>query len=498
MQTMSTQLSADSESEDETTLLFPSTHSSNEDEDEANILSDIMNETGIISPNSPHKPRAIIINFILLAVLFSANHGAVVSCLSLASGRLGDLGNYQSSVLYLAYTCSALFGSTFVVKNIGAKKSISIGMWLYCTYVGCFVIATMFPSMKTFSVILGATIGGISGGFLWTAQGSYLARASNEYAMAKGRSIEDATALFSGIFAGIYLGEEVVLKIFSSVMILHFRWSWLGVFSGYTVIALISSLLMIFITDFTEAEEEERENDLHSNFYKATVTFRLLAKDPKMKYMIPLNASFALSSVFLNTFVNSEVVRIVLKDSNSKYIGLLSSITSAVGGTMSVVFGYMAPMVGNDSILVMGCISFFAVSFCFFSYPSLSTWSISWVVFVYMIQGVGRATFEGSMKAEFAIVFPDKEAAFGNIVFQNGIMTTVGFLLMSIIHCNNQQPYCVEFNDGVKHYMLAFEVMVMISSIGAIVCYRIVKRLYEKEQEESTLHLRLIGEDTLL
>ena len=108
MHTMFTQLSAGSDSEDETTLLFPSTHSSNGDE--TNILSDILNETGIISPNTPHKPRTIILNFILLAVLFSANHGSVVSCLSLASGRLGDLGNYQSSLLYLAYTCSALFG----------------------------------------------------------------------------------------------------------------------------------------------------------------------------------------------------------------------------------------------------------------------------------------------------------------------------------------------------------------------------------------------------
>lgn len=498
MHTMFTQLSAGSDSEDETTLLFPSTHSSNEDEDETNILSDILNETGIISPNSPHKPRTIILNFILLAVLFSANHGSVVSCLSLASGRLGDLGNYQSSLLYLAYTCSALFGSTFVVKNIGAKKSITAGMWMYCIYVGCFVIATLFPSVKKISAMLGAIIGGISGGFLWTAQGSYLARASNEYALAKGRSIEDTTALFSGLFAGIYLGEEVILKLFSSAMTLHFRWSWLAVFSGYTIIAALASLLMIFITDFTREEEEERENDPHSNFYKATVTFRLLAKDPKMKYMIPLSASFALSSVFLNTFVNSEVVRIVLKDANSEYIGLLSSITSAVGGIMSIVFGYVAPMVGNDSILVIGCISFFIVPFCFFSFPSLSTWSISWVALIYVIQGVGRATFEGSMKAEFAIVFPDKEAAFGNIVFQNGIMTTIGFLLMSSMHCNNQQPYCVEFNDGVKHYMLVFEVIVMTSSIVAIICYRLVKQLYEKEHEEYTLRLRLIGEDNLL
>jgi MFS family permease len=384
------------------------------------------------------------------------------------------------------------------VKNIGAKKSISTGMRLYCIYLGCFVTATLFPSLKKISVVLGAMIGGISGGFLWTAQGSYLARASNEYALAKGRSIEDSTALFSGIFAGIYLGEEVILKIFSSAMILHFRWSWLAVFSGYTIIAILSSFLMIFVKDFTRVEEEERENDLHSNFYKATVTFRLLAKDPKMKYMIPLSTSFALSSVFLNTFVNSEVVRIVLKDSNSEYIGLLSSITSAVGGIMSIVFGYIAPMVGNDSILMLGCISFFLVSFCFFAFPSLSTWTISWVILIYVIQGVGRATFEGSMKAEFAIVFPDKEAAFGNIVFQNGIMTTIGFLLMSIIHCDNQQPYCVEFNDGEKHYMLIFEVMVMVSSIGAIACYRLVKKLYEKEEEDYTLRLRLIGEDNLL
>lgn len=69
---------------------------------------------------------------------------------------------------------------------------------------------------------------------------------------------------------------------------------------------------------------------------------------------------------------------------------------------------------------------------------------------------------------------------------------------MSSIHCDNQQPYCVEFNDGVKHYLLVFEVIVMTSSIVAIVCYRLVKQLYEKEQEEYTLRLRLIGEDNLL
>jgi hypothetical protein len=47
------------------------------------------------------KATSILRYFILMSVLFSANHGCVVACLSLATARLGSLGAYQSGLLYV-------------------------------------------------------------------------------------------------------------------------------------------------------------------------------------------------------------------------------------------------------------------------------------------------------------------------------------------------------------------------------------------------------------
>jgi len=386
----------------ETTKLFSSTHGTNEgndqqvaqeDQDEnINLFSEILNETGITGSTSASRPTTIMYNFILLSALFSANHGAVVSCLSLATARLGDLGSWQSSALYLSYTMSALFGATFVVKNMGPRNSIITGMWIYCVYVACFVIATIFPGIKEVSALMGALVGGIGGGFLWTAQGSYFARASEEYALAKSLSIEDSTSLLGGIFAGIYLGFEVLLRLFSSIM-LNWNWSWVSIFTGYTIVAVGAALLMAFAVDYPASEEEKRRNDSQSTFYKSTVTFRLLLSDPKMKYMVPLSATFALSSVLIITFVNGEVVRVALSDSNSVYIGLLTSITAAVGGIMSVVFGFASRRIGNATILVIGCVSFFSISFLFLLYPNLTSWNLQSLILVYGLQGVGRGKF---------------------------------------------------------------------------------------------------------
>jgi hypothetical protein len=52
-----------------------------------------MNETSCIRLNSRT-------NFVIMSLLFSANHGCVVACLSLATARLGGaLGAWQSGLL---------------------------------------------------------------------------------------------------------------------------------------------------------------------------------------------------------------------------------------------------------------------------------------------------------------------------------------------------------------------------------------------------------------
>eukprot|EP00979_Chaetoceros_neogracilis_P006926 scaffold1406_cov284-Chaetoceros_neogracile.AAC.29 len=482
----------------ETTTLFPSAHGTDQTFQENASLSGLLNENGstTLSPNG-HTPYSIYYNFILLSTLFSANHGAVVSCLSLATARLGTLGSYQSSVLYMSYTFSALFGATFIVKSIGARDSIRVGMWIYCVYVACFLIATLFKDYQEVSALIGAFVGGIGGGFLWTAQGSYFARASQEYAFAQSLDMDNATSILGGLFAGIYLGGEVVMRLCSTILI-QWGWSWSWVFGWYTLVAMGSAFLMGFAVDYPMGEEEERKAKSQTNFYKSTVTFRLLLKDPKMKYMIPLSGAFALSSVFFATFVNAEVVRVSLKDSDSVFVGFMTSITALVGGIMSVVFGFSSKSIGNSTILIIGCTAFFSVSCLFVVYPDLNGWKLPTLVLVYCLQGVGRATFEGTLKAEFAEKFDDKEAAFGNIIFQNGLITTLGFIIAANNGCKEVTTYCIKYYDEHLHNVLVLEVLIMTFAVLAIAGYKRAKYLYEKERDEHELQSRLLGEDHLL
>jgi hypothetical protein len=79
-----------------------------------------------------HAAERTLRNFVRMAVLFSANHGCTVSCLALATARLGSVGAWQSGVLYFTYTASAILGATYITKQLGSRNSIMAGMALYC------------------------------------------------------------------------------------------------------------------------------------------------------------------------------------------------------------------------------------------------------------------------------------------------------------------------------------------------------------------------------
>ena len=69
-----------------------------------------------------------------------------------------------------------------------------------------------------------------------------------------------------------------------------------------------------------------------------------MINDPKMKYMIGLNAVFGFTSSFLNSYVNGQVVPVALDDPESKYIGILSAWVSAVAAGMSCFFIVTIPV----------------------------------------------------------------------------------------------------------------------------------------------------------
>jgi len=63
------------------------------------------------------------------------------------------------------------------------------------------------------------------------------------------------------------------------------------------------------------------------------------------------------------------------------------------------------------------------------------------------VQGIGRATFEGTLKATFADFFSyEKEGAFGNIILQNGLAGTIGYFCKSFPSCISSSCEATDFS----------------------------------------------------
>jgi MFS family permease len=427
--------------------------------------------------------RRTLTNFILMSILFSANHGCVVACLSLATARLGSVGAWQSGMLYLTYTGSAIFGATYFVKKLGARNALVTGMSFYCVYVACFWLAVTWQAVEGPAALIGAAIGGIGAGFLWTAQGVYFSRAAEEHANQLGQAVTDSTAYLAGIFAFIYLAAEVGLRAMSSILLSLGGFQWSTIFGIYSLVTVVSTAGMRFVHNY--ADRPSNGGQEVSAWYKLTAAWQLLRNDTKMKYMIGMNAVFGFTAAFLNSYVNGEVVRVVLNDDSSKYIGLLTAWLSAVAAVMSLVFGRVTQTIGKGPILMFGALCFLSVVLPFLAFPDVERWGWFPLVVVYALHGTGRATFEGTLKATFADYFPyEKEGAFANIILQNGLSSAIGYVLTFSLLCSEPSSYCVEYKDGKYHDVLTFELLVVVSAVFAILGFWRASSIHEAEARD--------------
>ena len=414
-----------------------------------------------------------------MSVLFSANHGAMVSCLAFATLQLGSTGAWELSLFHIIYASSALLGATYICKQLGSRNSMLLGMALYASYVTLFWLAVVLERFVTILAILGAVLGGIGGGLVWTAQGSYFSSSAESYARCCGnQQAHEVTSFLAGIFAFIYLVEEVACKMMSWLLLQETAATWSTVLAVYSLMAIMSTVLMVGVYDYPISPGELETG----TWDKATCAWRLLTQNPKMKYMIGLNAVFGFACPFVNAYVNGEVVKQVLPhDTNRRYVGLFSALSAAVAAICSLIFGHLTHYKG--SVLILGAVSFMLVAVFFLAQPDLSQWTWAMLMCVYCAQGVGRATFEGALRAVFADYFPgDKEGSYANIILQNGTFTSMGFLLAFVVPCWDESSlFCVASHEGGRHNVLVLELAVVVSAVFAISGFMRAQHLHRAE-----------------
>lgn len=440
-------------------------------------------------PINLEEAQDTVRRFIIFSFLFTACPACALACLALATARLGKIGAWSSGMLYLTYTLSSITGATFIVKQLGGRNGCILGMSLYCVYVACFWVAATYPGIAAPAALSGGFVGGIGSGITWTAQGSYFTQAAEEHALLQGCEWGECTAALSGIFAFAYLLEETILHI-SSYFLLQWGVKWTTIFFIYAVIAVLSTVSMIFVKNYPITRrrgcEEDNMDEIrkhNSPWYKITVALNLLLSDKKMRYMIGVNAVFGFAGAFLNSFVSGEVIRAALNDTNSKTVGLFVSWTAGFAAFMSLMFGKFTHDYGKAPVMVLGITMFIFVALPFIIKTDLESWTWYLLLLVYSCHAIGRAMFESTMKATFADFFPyEKEGAFANIILQNGLFGSIGYILTFELRCANPGRYCVEYTNGTLHDVFTFELLVCITGVLAIFGYLKALSIYREER----------------
>jgi hypothetical protein len=440
------------------------------------------------SATNSNEERRILRNFFVMSVLFSGNHGTVVSCVSLATARLGSVGALQVGVMYLSYTLSALLGASYVVRRLGSRNAMIFGMTLYSSYVACFVLATSSLEIERAIALtesgirirstaaIAAILGGLGAGFLWVAQGTYFAQAAKLHANALSQDISDSTSYMAGIFGFVMLSMEAFLRALSSLLIYFMDWK--AIFTTYTAIAMVTTVAMLLVQNYPKVEEPNTPNTF---LYKITAAIRLIVKDNKMIYLVGLNAIFGFGGAFMNSYVNGEVLSLALQDFDSHYVGILTSWTALIACLLSLCTTTFTRQKGP--VVIAGVLSFFFVAFPFLIQPDSSKWNMTGIVTIYTLHGIGRSSFETTIKAIFADFFAmDPVGAFSNLILQNGIANSMGYFFTYHLNCEIPDTYCVLYTDNSLHDVQTFPLIICISGGLALLGYWRATILFKREQ----------------
>lgn len=447
----------------------------------------------------------IIVNFTVMAVLFSLNHGCVTACVALASSDLGaDLGAWSSGTLYLMYTICALVGANVIVHFTGVKYGLVSALLLYCTYIASFLVARNADgNLKWFAALAGSTIGGFAAGYLWTAQGPFMQAAAKLYSRhieasdesgnaallpsEKGAiALKKSNSLLAGIFGFLYLVCEALMKAAATFLPTKFDGGETMIYIVYTIISVCASVGMIFVVDLTKhvdsgkaAVAARRDVSLQTLVLgKAGAAVELLTTDPKMVLLYPMQMGFGIASSFVGYYANAELVSNCVNTSSTNYIGYFAALIAVVAGLCSPVFSFVTRRVLGGRkmpVMILGIVAFLVEMTVYMAYDLRTDelvrgeklCGVGPLLTLYVLHGIGRGVWESTNKAVILDFFPDNPAAaFANVIVSSGLASTIGFFMY-------------QFNKDLVNHPLVVTTLTVVLCALALVTYPLAVFLQE-------------------
>lgn len=297
----------------------------------------------------------------------------------------------------------------------------------------------------------GSAIGGISAGFLWSAQGAYFSRNAHLFAEAGGvipfsktrqpASKEQATAFFSSVFAFLYLTFELVMRMLSSLTSIVPTKVLLAL---YCIASGASAAGMLLIMKLPPESPPTPKPLLQ----KVTAALDLLRTHRPLQLLAPTEMLFGFSAAMMNSYVNGSLVGCDDGCIGKDKIAWLGSVTVVCATASSSAAGWYTshergglfrgkdPMMvgGNAAFLALGLFMVLVPASAFLVADDGSGTARAWAMLLplYALQGLGRGIFESTNKAVLSdfCPAPRTEAGFANFVLLSGSSSTLMFFLI--------------------------------------------------------------------
>ena len=187
--------------------------------------------------------------------------------------------------------------------------------------------------------IITAIIGGFSGGLLWTSQGAFFAQNSKLFCECTKSDIEAINNTFATIFATTFLGCEMIIKLFATIIYFIIPKSWGAkyiLFALYTLLSLIACSVIATITDLDSKPSYDFSYKTISK--SAGAAARLVYMEPRFALIVPYQMAFG----FASSFVPYYVFGTVISGSNhlgSTYVGVLSAVVVLTAASITLPTG---------------------------------------------------------------------------------------------------------------------------------------------------------------
>ena len=167
---------------------------------------------------------------------------------------------------------------------------------------------------------------------------------------------------------------------------------------------------------------------------KAASAVILWRKKPTVVLLAPVQITFGLCVALLGYEMTGIVAPLAFPDNTVVAVGLLTALISLTSALLQVPFLYISKSsFGKAPVMIIGLLAFAALATLILRLSKEELTHYFPLILSYVLQGVGRACYEGTNKALYADFFPqDSEAAFANIVLAGGTASAVAFFVFPI------------------------------------------------------------------